>query len=145
MTIDSGARPAVTRERANHSCRESFTIDVPYPSGVTGSVTYSGGLTATAVIRVRDVFVVSIGDSFVSGDGNPDGAVRFDDRRSTSYRGPVNTWLDGYPARSGAWTSLPDPAFRQNGPQCRPPAIGSSMDITCARRRNLRLKIIIAL
>ena len=35
--------------------------------------------------RVKDLFVVGFGDSFASGEGNPDVAVRFSRERAADY------------------------------------------------------------
>lgn len=100
--------------RASRPCGQVFTLDVPYPSGVRLEVAQAGRMLAHGIIRVHDLFIVGIGDSFASGDGNPDVPVRFDDRRALSYRGPAREQPTGYPARVGAWSAPKDPDFQNN-------------------------------
>ena len=53
-----------------------------------------------------------MGDSFASGEGNPDVPVRFSPDRTTDYGfGPNNTPLSGYPARIGDWKDIGDGKF----------------------------------
>lgn len=106
-----------TAKLSSLPCRGSFALEVPYPNGVSVGVTQEGRPLARATIRVRDVLIVGIGDSFASGDGNPDGPIRFDDRRELNYRGPPPAEVNGYPARVGDWASPQDPAFQANAPR----------------------------
>lgn len=103
--------------RSVQACQKTLTLDVPYPGGVRVELAQNGRMLAQTVIRVRDLLIVGLGDSFASGDGNPDVPVRFDDRRSLTYRGPGNVRLSGYPARIGSWASLQDSPFGRNGPR----------------------------
>jgi hypothetical protein len=75
------------------------------------SVRHAGGEIASANIQVQDVFIVGLGDSIASGDGNPDKPVRFDDRRSAVYGPPGARALTGYPARNGQWNTIGESAF----------------------------------
>lgn len=102
---------------STRSCDEAFVLEVPYPDGLAIAVKHDGRQLAETVIRVRDVLIIGIGDSFASGDGNPDGPVRFDDRRELNYRGPPPAEVNGYPARIGDWASPQDPAFQANAPR----------------------------
>jgi hypothetical protein len=58
---------------------KSKIIDVPYPKGLIVSVTLLGERAVSPkpeTIKVTDVLVVGIGDSFGSGEGNPDTPVK---------------------------------------------------------------------
>jgi hypothetical protein len=59
-------------------CDEPVTIAVPYPDGATVSVGVEGEAPISTDIKVRDLLIVGLGDSFASGEGNPDVPVRFD-------------------------------------------------------------------
>lgn len=64
------------------SCAEapSLRVVVPYPGGVELTVSLpDGGGSASERIEVTDLMVVGLGDSFSSGEGNPEIPVRFRD------------------------------------------------------------------
>lgn len=90
------------------ACREPLRLDVPYPGGLTVSVEVGGRLVAETGVRVRDVLVVGMGDSFGSGEGNPDVPVRFSRERAGDY-GKAD--LQGYPVRVGSWKQIGDREF----------------------------------
>ncbi len=48
------------------------------------SVSVGGREISSTEIKVRDIFIVGMGDSFGSGEGNPDVPVRFSHERSTA-------------------------------------------------------------
>ena len=95
-------------------CSESVRFVVPYPSGADVSVEIGGLQVAKADVKVRDILVAGMGDSFASGDGNPDVAVRFSRKRSADYS-TVGFYSDltGYPARVGSWSEFGDAAFQK--------------------------------
>jgi lysophospholipase L1-like esterase len=100
-------------------CRQPVTLDVPYPQGGRLTVTATGGASAAADIKVRDVLIVGLGDSFGAGEGNPDDPVKFDDSRDFDY-GEVEIaatgrteQLSGYPARQGKWKSTESREFQR--------------------------------
>ncbi len=66
---------------------------------------------------MRDLLVVGMGDSFGSGEGNPDVPVRFSRDRSASYGKRDKVELSGYPARVGAWKQIGDKAFIEENPR----------------------------
>jgi hypothetical protein len=115
LTAPAGGRrgTAVTKP-----CNEAITLDVPYPGGATVSVEVGGVAVARTTMRVTDLFIVGLGDSFGSGAGNPDVPVRFSRTRSADYglrrKGEP---LDGYPAREGAWKVIGDREFIQANPR----------------------------
>jgi hypothetical protein len=93
-------------------CGEPVTFVVPYPKGLSVSVEVGGQKIAATEIKVRDILVVGMGDSFGSGEGNPDVPVRFSPERSVTYgKGEGKDDLAGYPARVGAWKQIGDKAF----------------------------------
>jgi len=69
--------------------RVPFSLD-PAASGVSVKVALPNGTQlADANVRVEDVFVVAMGDSFASGESNPDRPVTFSNAREMVYD-PVN-------------------------------------------------------
>lgn len=93
-------------------CSEPVTITVPYPSRMVVKIAVAGRTVAETKVKVRDIFVVGMGDSFGSGEGNPDVPVRFSPERSANYGQPGEDGkLAGYPARVGPWKTIGDKAF----------------------------------
>jgi len=93
-------------------CRDDVRLDIPYPSGATVTVEVGGRRVAESRIVVEDLFIVGMGDSFGSGEGNPDVPVRFSSERSADYgRMAKDVVLSGYPARIGNWKAIGDGAF----------------------------------
>ncbi|MEM6496642.1 MAG: hypothetical protein AAF709_07950 [Pseudomonadota bacterium] len=68
-------------------CRSPASFDVPYPSGAVVSIRDETDGQELAVQRIapRDVFIVGIGDSFASGDGNPDYPVNWRDDQVDNF------------------------------------------------------------
>ncbi len=97
-------------------CREAVEIAVPYRTGAKVIVRARGDVIAREAIKVRDLFIVGMGDSFGSGEGNPDMPVRFASDRVASY-GKLSSGVvfEGYPARVGGWSKLGDERFRRSG------------------------------
>ncbi len=93
---------------ATQPCSEPFAAVVPYPGGLDVEVEIGGRVIAQSKVQVRDVLVVGIGDSFASGEGNPDIPVRFSRERSADYD---SKGLTGYPARIGEWKAIGDRNF----------------------------------
>jgi hypothetical protein len=62
-------------------CDEPITVGIPYPDGGTVSVGVDGETPISTDIKVKDLLIVGLGDSFASGEGNPDVPVRFDANR----------------------------------------------------------------
>ncbi len=93
-------------------CDTPVQLEIPYPAGAWIKVEIGGLQVAEVSARVTDLFVVGMGDSFASGEGNPDVPVRFSPDRTAEYGiGANNTQLDGYPARFGDWKAIGDKAF----------------------------------
>lgn len=109
-----GKRSAVPRV-VTAPCNEAAMIEVPYPGGSRVSVRANGPPMAETDVHVTDTFIVGMGDSFASGEGNPDDPVTFSRDRALAYgKGPKGLELAGYPARIGAWTKLGEPAFLEH-------------------------------
>ena len=103
----AGAESSVT-----HPCGEPVVFTAPYPSGLAVRVEIGGIAVASTEIKVNDIFVVGIGDSFGSGEGNPDVPVRFSPQRTVAYGKDGGSGdLTGYPARVGSWKQVGDAAF----------------------------------
>lgn len=101
---------AVTRP-----CNQPVRLKIPYPSGAMVSVEIGGLEVARTKAEVEDLFVVGMGDSFGSGEGNPDVPVRFSRDRTVSYgRFGADVDLLGYPARVGSWEAIGDQGFIDN-------------------------------
>jgi hypothetical protein len=93
-------------------CSEPARFVIPYPKGAVVSVEIGGLEVAKADVHVRDILVAGMGDSFASGEGNPDLAVRFSHERSADYSTVgIYSGLSGYPARAGPWRDLGDKEF----------------------------------
>jgi hypothetical protein len=56
-------------------CDEPVTGFLPYPTGDTISVNIDGEVPIETEAQVKDLLIVGLGDSFASGEGNPDVAV----------------------------------------------------------------------
>ena len=78
-------------ETVKQACKSRFTIKrVPYSqdgkvSGGTVKVTMPDGRDLTETVAVEDLLVVAIGDSFMSGESNPDRPVTFSPSREMVY------------------------------------------------------------
>ena len=93
-------------------CSEPLRLDVPYPGGLTVKVEVGGQEVATSELKVSDLLIVGMGDSFGSGEGNPDVPVRFSRERAADYGDATkDASLAGYPARVGAWAQIGDAKF----------------------------------
>ena len=94
-------------------CDQKVEFDIPYPSGATVDVKVSDGTFFKEKIKVKDIFVVGIGDSFASGEGNPDVPVRFSRTRSVVYQEKSKKHFPkkNYPTRVGKWRELADRNF----------------------------------
>jgi hypothetical protein len=110
LTAPQGRGPRGTALKL--PCDTPVTLEIPYPNGAWISVEIGGRLIAETAAQVRDLFVVGIGDSFASGEGNPDVPVRFSPDRTADYGiGSGKTALSGYPARVGDWSQIGDKKF----------------------------------
>ncbi len=126
---------SVAARVAVEACHRPIRVALPAPRGGMLSVRRapapdSAPPMARTYALVEDLFIVGIGDSFASGEGNPDVPVQFDDARVMDY-GPMpdGPRLSGYPVRAGRWDEVGDPLFLANGARwlsaaCRRSAYG---------------------
>ncbi len=96
-------------------CDKEVELTVPYPAGARVSVEIGRREIASTAAVVTDLLIVGMGDSFASGEGNPDVPVRFSRERRAGYGyGSRSEPLNGYPARVGKWSDIGDRAFIEN-------------------------------
>jgi hypothetical protein len=96
-------------------CDQPVALSIPYPAGARVSVEVGGREVAVTIAKVTDLLIVGMGDSFASGEGNPDVPVRFSRERRADYGfGLGSEPLTGYPARVGPWRTIGDSAFIRN-------------------------------
>ncbi len=112
LTAPRGESENPRGDSITQPCSEQARFVVPYPGGATVTVEIGGRQVAKTEIKVRDILVAGMGDSFASGEGNPDIAVRFSRERTTDYSTiGFYSGLTGYPARIGPWRDLGDKTF----------------------------------
>jgi hypothetical protein len=112
LTAPKGGK-AGRGEAVTEPCSESVSFEVPYPGSLGLKVEIGGREVLGTDAKVRDILVVAMGDSFASGEGNPDTPVRFSRERAADYgnAGEGTADLTGYPARVGDWKQIGDKAF----------------------------------
>ena len=100
-------------------CDTPVELEIPYPAGATISVEIGGRQIASTAAKVEDLFIVGLGDSYGSGEGNPDVPVRLSAERSADYglRHKDVPPLAGYPARAGSWQKIGDKLFIEENPR----------------------------
>ncbi len=120
--------PGQPAEEKSAACGAKVTLDIPYKLNASGKAVESklsvaaGGLEIAKInLAIRDALVVGLGDSFGSGEGNPDMPIEFNDARSLSYGKVGNIELKGRPARVGEYPNWSDfvrlegnPGFYEN-------------------------------
>ena len=77
-------------------------VTLPYPGGADISVAVAGEQPIIVPARVRDLLIAGLGDSFASGEGNPDVPVEFDNVRRYHNLYPVRKQNDS--GGSATWT-----------------------------------------
>ena len=99
------ARRRQLRGRAiTQPCSEPLAVQRALSRRRGIKVEIGGREVLQADIKVSDILVVGMGDSFASGEGNPDVPVRFSRERTAELRqADANADLTGYPARIGNW------------------------------------------
>lgn len=93
-------------------CAGPVKFEIPYPRGADISVFAGQRQIAKQRAKVRDIFIAGVGDSFASGEGNPDVPVAFSPKRAQGYgivKGKFD--LSGYPTRIGGWQQIGDRKF----------------------------------
>src|SRR5258706_12975856 len=106
LTAPKGPR-AQRGQAITAPCNTPGELEVPHPLGARVAVEVGGIEVAAADAVVADLLVVGMGDSFGSGEGNPDVPVRLSRERTSSY----GDKLAGYPARVGSWREIGDQKF----------------------------------
>lgn len=93
-------------------CDRPLRTEVPFPAGANVTVSVGGVEVGRAGIAVKDLLIVGMGDSFASGEGNPDIPVRFSRERDVTYGGGKDeASATGFPARIGSWKQIGDKGF----------------------------------
>lgn len=75
---------------------------LPYPGGAEISVNVEGEQPVLLQAKVRDMLIAGLGDSFASGEGNPDQPVEFGDNRR--YRNLYPLRRQNHAGGSATWT-----------------------------------------
>lgn len=90
---------------AQTSCADRVSgpgVELPYPGGAEISVNVVGEAPIIAEARVKDLLIAGLGDSFASGEGNPNSPVAFSETRRFKNFYPLRRQND---AGGGAeWT-----------------------------------------
>lgn len=98
----------------NKPCFQRNNFTIPYPTGAVLEVSNDNlKIKLSETIIIKDIFIVGMGDSFASGEGNPDVPVQFSKERYVAY-GTVtaaNLKLPLYPTRVGNWREVADTEF----------------------------------
>lgn len=90
---------------AEAPCHERVSgpnIALPYPDGAEISVNAVGEQPIMLDAKVRDLLIAGLGDSFASGEGNPDLPIAFGDQRRFRNMYPQRKRNDGF--GSAEWT-----------------------------------------
>lgn len=116
LTAPRGGRPR--GQAITLPCDTPVVLEIPYPTGADILVEVAGRPSAQTFVQVKDLLIVGLGDSFGSGEGNPDVPVRLSRQRTVDYgRGEKGVELTGYPARIGDWKEIGDKAFVDANPR----------------------------
>ncbi|MBL8790234.1 MAG: hypothetical protein JNM45_07020 [Rhizobiales bacterium] len=84
-------------------CDEPVSLDIPWPTGATVSVAVQGEQGISTDLQVKDLLIAGLGDSFASGEGNPDVPVAFSEegrfrnlypRRAVNDNSGSARWMD---------------------------------------------------
>jgi len=111
LTAPKGGR-IIRGEAVTRACNAEVELSIPYPDGADVEVRIGDRRVAQTSIEVRDLLIVGMGDSFGSGEGNPDVPVRFSRERTATYGNAASAdSRTGYPARVGDWRTVGDKRF----------------------------------
>ena len=75
-------------------CDEAVRAKIPYPDGATVSVNVDGENPISIDVKVKDLLVLGLGDSFASGEGNPDIPVQLDEAKRVQNLYPARKLAD---------------------------------------------------
>lgn len=78
-------------------CTKPLEVAIPFPEGAPVMLTSEGAEVARQIVKVDDILVVGMGDSFGAGDGLPDRPVSFRVNRPMSYDDERNGYPQRYP------------------------------------------------
>jgi len=70
-------------------CDQQIETSIPYPDGATISVNVDNERPISLDVKVKDLLIVGMGDSFASGEGNPDVPVQMDESRRNQNMYPA--------------------------------------------------------
>jgi lysophospholipase L1-like esterase len=76
-------------------CDEPVVLDIPYPDGGTVSVNVPDEEPVSRIVKIKDLLIVGLGDSFGSGEGNPDVPVTLAADRRYKNQYPLRARNDG--------------------------------------------------
>ncbi len=76
-------------------CDQAVQATLPYPNGASISVNVQGESAISIDAKVKDVLIVGFGDSFASGEGNPDVPVELAENRRSNNIYPARVNNDG--------------------------------------------------
>ena len=96
------------KEVAKAPCTERVKgagIALPYPGGAEISVAADGEQPVIVPAKVRDILIAAMGDSFASGEGNPDVPVEFGEERRFRNLYPLRKANDA--GGAATWTDRP--------------------------------------
>ena len=81
-------------------CDQAIAAEIPWPDGATVSVNVAGERPISLDVKVKDLLIVGLGDSFASGEGNPDVPVTLSgDSAEDNYYPKRQRYDDGGSAR----------------------------------------------
>ncbi len=92
-----------TAKEIQAPCDETVKAYLPYPEGAAISVNVEGERPISIDAKVKDILILGLGDSFASGEGNPDIPVALDENHRSQNLYPARTngdvsgsaiWLD---------------------------------------------------
>jgi lysophospholipase L1-like esterase len=124
-------------ETVKQPCKKQFVVKrVPYShdaklSGVNVKVTLPDGRELTESVVVEDVLVVAIGDSFMSGESNPDRPVTFSETREMVYDPIIANSHDQFASRG------PEKSYKAKASNFGLASVDSAFDVKSLPRRRM--------
>jgi hypothetical protein len=116
------AGTARCNDAENTGPAKPVTTKVSYNEKHSVTVTPSGGAAITGDLTVRDILIVSFGDSFSAGEGNPEKPVNFSnafsDYTQSSRHGGFPKIVDSFPVRPPGPEFWGDNAANWTNSQC---------------------------
>ena len=137
IVLINGIEGAGKGETVKQSCKKQFVIKrVPYShdakvSGAAVKVTLPDGRELAETIVVEDVLVVAIGDSFMSGESNPDKPVSFSTSREMVYDPIIANSHDQFASRG------PDKSYKAKASNFGLASVDSDFNVKSLPRRQM--------